>query len=120
MEPDRRPAMDAGIPDRPRPADIGLVVMEPDIPPFPRDKPRLRPRLLLEGGVAPEEAREFKVGPCVLALGGEEAEEAGWLLVVALLLGLATGADDEEEVLAEFLACCCGASGCGCCWVALL
>lgn len=52
MEPDRRPAIvlrDAGIPDKPRPADIGLEVMEPDMPPFPRESPKLRPRLLEVG-----------------------------------------------------------------------
>lgn len=41
---------DAGIPDRPRLPDIGLVVMEPDMPPFPSERPRLRPRLLEVGG----------------------------------------------------------------------
>lgn len=53
------------------------------------------------------------MSPCVLALGGEEAEEAGWLLVE--VLGLVVGVEE----IAEFLACCC-ADGCGCCWVALL
>lgn len=49
MELERRLAMplrDAGIPDRPRLPDIGLVVMEP---PFPSERPRLRPRLLEVG-----------------------------------------------------------------------
>lgn len=42
---------DAGIPDRPRLPDIGLVVMELDMPPFPSERPRLRPRLLeVDGG----------------------------------------------------------------------
>lgn len=121
MELDRRPAMvlrDAGIPDRPRLPDIGLVVMEPDMPPFPRERPRLRPRLLeVGGGPKGTWGREFEVkSPCVLALGGEEAEEAGWLLVE--VLGMEIGVEEEE--LTEFLACCCCADGCGCCWVALL
>lgn len=42
---------DAGIPDRPRLPDMGLVVMELDMPPFPSERPRLRPRLLeVDGG----------------------------------------------------------------------
>lgn len=52
----------------------------------------------------------------MLALGGEEAEEAGWLLVE--VLGMEIGAEGEE--LTKFLACCCCADGCGSCWVALL
>lgn len=117
MELDRR-FRDAGIPDRPRPPDIGLVVMELVMPPFTRERPRPRLRLL-EVGVDPKGAWGFKFdvkSPCVLAFGGEEAEETGWLLVEEL--GLETGAKEEE--LAEFLACCCCADGCGCCWVALL
>lgn len=109
---------DAGIPDRPRPPDIGLVVMELVMPPFPRERPRLRPRLL-EVGVDPDGTWgcEFdEKSPCVLALGGEEVEEAGWLLVDELELVI--GAEEEEPT--EFLACCCCADGCGCCWVALL
>lgn len=108
---------DAGIPDRPRP-DIELVAMEPDMPPFPSERPRLRPRLLEVGG-GPDSAGgwEFEVkSPCVMALGGEEAEEAWWLLVE--VLGMEMGAEEVE--LTKFLACCCGADGCGCCWVALL
>lgn len=93
MELERRPTIllrDAGIPDRP-----GLVEMEL----FPREGPRLRPRLL-EVAVGPEGAwgREFEVrSPCVL--GGEDADEALWLLVEVLeLMG--------AEELCEFLACC--------------
>lgn len=96
---------DAGIPDRPSPPDNGLVVMELIMPPFPRVRPRLRPRLL-EVGVDPDGAGvcEFDVkNPCVLALGGEEAEEGGWLLVA--VLGLLMGTEDEEPN--ELLACCC-------------
>lgn len=109
---------DAGIPDRPRPPDIGLVVMELDMLPFPRERPRLRPRLLEVGG-GPDRIWGwlFEVkSPCVLALGGEGAEEAWWLLVE--VLGMEIGAEEEE--LTKFLACGCCADGCGCCWVALL
>lgn len=117
MELDRSPAMvlrDAGIPDRPRPADMGLVVLTADKPPFPRERPRLRPRLLdvgmgRDGGCEPEGK-----SPGRPALGGEEVDEVGWLLVE--LMGLTAGAeeeDEEEEELSEFLAC----AGC---WVALL
>lgn len=118
---DRRLAMvpvkDAGIPDRPRPPDMGLVTTEPDTPLFPKDRPRLRPRLL-EVGVDPDRAwgcESEARSSCVLALGGEEAEEAGWLLVEVLELEIGA----EEEELTEFLACCC-ADECGGCWVALL
>lgn len=106
---------DAGIPGKLRPPDIGLVVMEPGIT-FPRERPRLRPRLF-EADVRPNGAWgwEFEQSsPCVLALGGEEAEEVVWLLVE--VMGLVV----EEEELTEFLACCCCADGCSCCWVALL
>lgn len=68
---------DAGIPDRPRPPDIALVVMELVKAPFPRERPKLRPRLL-EVGVEPRGTWGcgFDVkNPCVLTLGGEEAEE---------------------------------------------
>lgn len=70
---------DAGIPDRPRPPDIWLVAMEPgpDMTPFARERPKLRPRLF-DVDVDPDrtwgwgfEARS----PWVLTLGGEEAEE---------------------------------------------
>lgn len=44
---------DAGIPERPRPADMELVVVEPAMPPFPKERPRLSPRLL-EVGVSPD------------------------------------------------------------------
>lgn len=72
---------DAGIPDKPRPPDIWLVVMEPgpDMAAFAREIPKLRPRLF-EVDVGPDGAWswEFEVSsPCVLALGGEEAEEEG-------------------------------------------
>lgn len=53
MEPDRRPAM--VLRDKPRPPDIGLVVMELDMPLFPRERPKLRPRLL-EVGAGPDGA----------------------------------------------------------------
>lgn len=107
---------DAGIPDRPRLPDMGLVVMEPDMPPFPSESPRLRPRLL-EVGVGPDSDWELEVkSPCVMALGGEEAEETRWLLVE--VMGMEMGAEEGE--MTEFLACCCCADGCGCCWVALL
>lgn len=121
MELERRFAMvlrDAGIPDRPRLPDSGLVVMEPDMPPLPSERPRLRPRLL-EVGEGPDRpwGWVFEVkSPCVLALGGEEDEEAWWLLVE--VAGLEIGAEEVE--LTKFLACCCCADGCGCCWVALL
>lgn len=42
---------DAGIPDRPRLVDIGLLVMELDMLPFPNERPRLR---LLEVGDGPD------------------------------------------------------------------
>lgn len=107
---------DAGIPDKPRPPDIGVVVMEP---PFPRESPRLRPRLL-EVDAGPDGAWGWELdvsSPCVLALGGGEAKEAPWLLVEVLELEMGP----EEEEFAEFLAaCCCCADGCGSCWVALL
>lgn len=121
MEPDRRLAMllrDAGIPDRPRLPDMGLVVMQPDMPPFPSERPRLRPRLL-EVGAGPDRdwAWELEVkSPCVMALGGEGAEDTRWLLVEEL--GMEIGA--EEAGPARCLDCCCCADGCGCCWVALL
>lgn len=122
MELESRLAMllrDAGIPDRPRLPDIGLVLMEPDMPPLP-SKPSERPRLL-EVGVGPDRTGGWVLevkSPCVLALGGEEVEEAGWLL--AEVTALAPGAEEAE--LTEFLACCCCccADGCGGCWVALL
>ena len=119
MEPDRRLAMllrDACIPDRPRLPDMELVGM--DMPPFPSERPRLRPRLL-EVDVGPDRdwAWELEVkSPCVMALGGEEAEEAMWLL--AELMGMEMGAEGAE--LTKLLACCCCADGCGSCWVALL
>lgn len=106
MELDRRLAIvlrEADIPDRPRLPDIGLVGMELDMMPFPRESPRLSPRLL-EVDVGPKGAWgwEFKVrSPCMLALGGEDSEEALWLLVEALELEMGA------EELAEFLACCC-------------
>lgn len=108
---------DAGIPDRPRLPDIGLVVMELDMPPFPSERPRLRPRLLeVDGGPDRTWGWVFEVkSPCVLALGGEEVE-AGWLLVEVMELEM----DAEEVELTRFLACCCCADRCGCCWVALL
>lgn len=99
MELDRRPTIvlrDAGIPDRP-----GLVDMEL----FPREDPRLRPRLL-EVAVGPDGAwdREFKVrGPCVQ--GGEDAEEALWLLEEVLELEMGA------EELGKILACCCCTEG---------
>lgn len=74
---------DADIPDRPRLPDIGLVAMELDMPPFPSERPRPRPRprpRLLEVGGGPDRTWEwaFEVkSPCVLALGGEDVEEAG-------------------------------------------
>ena len=54
----------------------------------------------------------------MLTLGGEEVEEAGWLLLEVMGLELGT----EEAELTKFLACCCCccADGCGGCWVALL
>lgn len=109
---------DAGIPDRPSPADMGLVVMEPEMPPLPRDRPRLRPRLLeVCGGPGSPRGWEFEdSSPCVMTLGGEEAEGTGWLLFEEV--ELVRGAEEEEEVM-EFLACCC-ADGWGACWVALL
>lgn len=121
MEPDRRLAMvlrDAGIPDKPRLPDIGLVVIELDMPPFPSERPRLRPRLL-EVGVCPDRDWGWEVevkSPCVMALGGEGAEETRWLLVE--VMGIEIGVEEVE--LTKFLACCCCADGCGCCWVALL
>lgn len=42
---------DAGIPDRPRLVDIGLLVMELDMLPFPNERPRPR---LLEVGDGPD------------------------------------------------------------------
>lgn len=54
--------------------------------------------------------------PCVPTLGGEEEEEAGWLLLEVMGLELGT----EEAELTKFLACCCCADGWGGCWVALL
>lgn len=70
---------DAGIPDRPRPADMGLVVMGPDRPPFPKERPKLRPRLLeVCGGPDRVGGREDdERSPCVLTFGGEGAEEVG-------------------------------------------
>lgn len=106
---------DDGIPDRPRLPDIGLVVMELDMPPFPSERPRLRPRLLEVGG-GPDRTWGwvFEVkSPCVLALGGEEVE-AGWLLVEVMELEM----DAKEVELTRFFACC--ADRCGCCWVVLL
>lgn len=113
------PVRDAGIPDRPRPPDMGLVTA-PEMP-FPKERPRLRPRLL-EVGVDPDGASgcEFEArSSCVLALGGEAASEAGWLLVEVLELEIGAEEEEEEELM-EFLACCCCADRCGGCWVALL
>lgn len=106
---------DAGIPDRPRPPDIGLVGMELDMMLFPRESPRLRPRLLeVDAGPKGGGGWEFEViSPCVLTFGGEDAEGPPWLLVEALEL------ERGAEELAEFLACCC-TDGWGGCWVALL
>lgn len=109
---------DADIPGRLRLPDIGLVVIELDMLPFPRERPRLRPRLLeVEGGPGRTWEWAFEVkSPCVLAFGGEDVEEAGWLLVEVMELEM----DAEEAGLAKFLACCCCTNRCGCCWVALL
>lgn len=51
----------------------------------------------------------------MLVLGGEEVD-AEWLLLDVMELEM----DAEEAELTEFLACCCCADRCGCCWVALL
>lgn len=116
MELERRLAMvfrDAGIPDRPRLPDMGLVVTEHEIPPLPSERPKLR---LLEVGGGPDRICGWLLDvKSVLALGGDEAEEAGWLLAKAMELEM----DAEEAELTRFLACCC-AAGWGGCWVALL
>lgn len=114
---ERRLAMvfrDAGIPDRPRLPDMGLVVTEHDIPPLPSERPKLR---LLEVGGGPDRTCGWLLDvKSVLALGGDEAEEAGWLLAKAMELEM----DAEEAELTRFLACCCCGGGWGGCWVALL
>lgn len=118
MELDRRLAMvfrDACIPDRPRLPDMGLVVTEHEIPPLPSERPRLR---LLEVGGGPDRSCVWLLEvKSVLALGGDEAEQAGWLLTEAMELEM----DAEGAELTRFLACCCcWADGWGGCWVALL
>lgn len=96
---DRRPTTvlrDAGIPDKP-----GLLEMEP----FPREDPRLRPRLF-EVAVEPDGVKGWEFegkSPCVL--GGEDAEEVLWLLVEELEFEMGA------EELAAFLACCCCTEG---------
>lgn len=123
LELDRRLAMvfrDACIPDRPRLPDMGLVVTEQEMPPLPSDRPRLR---LLEVGGAPDSSGAWLPEvKSVLALGGEAAEEAGWLLTEATELQM----DAEGAELTRFLAACGGGGGGGRadgwagCWVALL
>lgn len=106
---------DACIPDRPRLPDMGLVVAEHDIPPLVSERPRLR---LLEVGGGPDRSCVWLLQvKSVLALGGDEAEEAGWLLTEVMELEMDAG----EAELTRFLACCCCcAEGWGGCWVALL
>lgn len=98
---DRRLAMvfrDACIPDRPRLPDRGLVVTEHEIPPLPSERPRLR---LLEGGGGPDSSCVWLVEvKSVLALGGGEAEGAGWLLAEVMELEM----DAEEAELSRALA----------------
>lgn len=98
---------DAGIPDRPKLLDIGLVAIEPGA--FPNDSPRFRPKLL---EVDPMGGCDVGViGPCTLALGGDGP--AGWLFVLGTEAVMAVG----------FLAwrvCGCCSEGCGGCCVALL
>lgn len=118
---DRRLAMvlrDACIPDRPRPPDMAPAVTEHEIPPLPSASPRLR---LLEVGGAPDSSWAWLLEvKSALALGGDEAEGAGWLLTEAMELEM----DAEGAELTRFLACCCCCGCCCCgwggCWVALL
>lgn len=89
---------DACIPDRPRLPDMGLVLTEQDMPPLTSERPRLR---LLEVGGGPDSSGIWLLEvKSVLALGGDEAEEAGWLLTEVMELEM----DAEEARLTRFLA----------------